>query len=362
MSDRCILLRRRGLTLAESLVTAAIGCLLIATLIPLLAAVGGGSGEARSLANLRFLVGANEAYGQTFSQRQFTAIPENAGLVNGDCATYIATIACPPQQIVGWSANGGLWGFYLPATGFCSASGGAFVGNCDNWGSYVPMHYTGSNAGYGSFRLPNVMAFNQFVDGRFYSDVWYSPNDRAAWHVSAMPRDEGAQFELTYGILAFSSYCFSSAAMFHPDVYGATFDGYRAPTSFPEAYTAPAVTQCIHPELKTRMIEHNWNLNSPSYAEFAVTNALKQPPYNASSKASPLSMFFDGSVRRLRNVDAIADDESLFQASGGRLWSRTSPLGTQGYLGLQAIDSGPRTSHTTLTIDGLLGRDVLTVR
>lgn len=361
MRRQCTLTRERGLTLAESLVAVTIACLLVATLVPLMAAVGGGSGESRSLANLRLLVGANEAYGQTFAQRQFTAVPEDAGLVNGNCAAYIATVACPPPQVLGWGSNGGLWGYFLPATGFCAGKEN-FFGNCANWSTYVPLVFTTSEAGFGSFRLPNAMAFNQFVDGRFYSDVWYSPNDRAAWHTSAMPRDEGAQFEPTDGGVAFSSYCFSPAAMYHPDVFGAAYDGYRAPTTFAEAFAPPTVTQCSHPDLKTRMIEHNWNLNAPSYADFSVTNSLKQPPFNASAAASPLSMFFDGSVRRLRNVDAIADDESLFQTSGGRLWSRTTPFGQAGYLGSQAIDNGPRTSHTTLTIDGLLGRDALTVQ
>lgn len=150
--------------------------------------------------------------------------------------------------------------------------------------------------------------------------------------------------------------------MYHPDVFSSAYNGFRDPTTFVEAYVSPSVTQCVYPDLKTRMIEHSWCQNAPSFVNNNVSGVTTPFPYNASAAATGLAMFFDGSVRRLRNQDAIDDDQQLFQTSGGRLWTRTSPLGGTGYLPEQAIGGGPRTSHTTLTIDGILGRDVLTTR
>lgn len=349
----------RGHTLAEVVVAAACCAAITVALVPMLAAVSGGSGEARSLSNLRFLVGANDNYAATFGQRQFTAMPDDAGLVNGNCSTYVSSIACPPQQILGVSSSGAIWGYFLGG-GLCSQYG--YPGSCAGWPAYKPIEMTGQSAQSGAFRLPNVAAFNQFVDGRFFSDYWYSPNDRAMWQYSATVRDAGGDYESLSGNIGFSSYCWSPAAMYHPDVFGSAYGGYRNPNSFAEGYISPTVTQCAYPDLKTRMIEHSWNVNAPSFVDNSLGGSYTAFPYNASAAAHGLAMFFDGSVRRLRNVDAIADDASLFEASGARLWSRGTPFGEAGYLASQALDSGPRTSHTTLTIDGILGRDRLSTR
>jgi hypothetical protein len=92
---------------------------------------------------------ANASYGADWSDRQFTAMPDDAGLVSGNCATYL-TIACPPQQLLGWASNGAMWGYFLGAAGQCAQYG--YPGNCGNWVVYKPIEFSGVDAGFGSFR------------------------------------------------------------------------------------------------------------------------------------------------------------------------------------------------------------------
>ena len=47
------------------------------------------------------------------------------------------------------------------------------------------------------------------------------------------------------------------------------------------------------------------------------------------------------------------------QNKGDGLWSRDTPLGNNGYLGDYAYDDRVSTSHTILTTDGILGRDLI---
>ncbi len=41
----------------------------------------------------------------------------------------------------------------------------------------IEMEFSGADQAFGSFRLHNADAFNNFLDGRFFSNFWYSPND-----------------------------------------------------------------------------------------------------------------------------------------------------------------------------------------
>ncbi len=75
----------RGATCIDVLVGLGCATLLVGAALPLLGAMGSASGEARSLSNLRVLAAANEAYSATFDGRQYTAIPDDAGLVGGNC-------------------------------------------------------------------------------------------------------------------------------------------------------------------------------------------------------------------------------------------------------------------------------------
>ncbi|MBL9149974.1 MAG: type II secretion system protein [Phycisphaerae bacterium] len=343
---------RRAFTLPETLVVLACALTVVAVAVPVLGSVGVRSGDAVSLSNLRTISTANDAYAQTFSNRQVTWIPDNTGTVQGSCSAYIATYGCPNPMFLGTAPSGVLWGYFLgtPCPG---------AGNCGNFDVYKPLAFSGGNKGFGCFRVPNADAFNEFLDGAFYGDVWYSPNDDARSNLTAAFRDAGVDFDVPTGTeIAFSTYCLSPAAMYHPDVFGSAFGGFRSPDTFAEGYASPSVTQCRYPALKTRMIEHDWCHGTPSWRNPGFTG--QEPHYfNASAEAAPLSLFFDGHIARVSNAQVIAEDQALFESSGQRLWSRTTPFGPTGYFGNVAVDGSGKTSHTILTIDGILGRDTL---
>ena len=141
----------RGFTIVELLVVVSIIALLIAILLPAIGKARDAALITQSLANLRNLSAANSAYGADWSDRQFTAIPDDAGLVQGNCGTYLAQVACPPQQLLGWAADGAMWGYFLGSAGLCGQY--AYPGNCGNWVVYKPIEFTGADAGFGSFRL-----------------------------------------------------------------------------------------------------------------------------------------------------------------------------------------------------------------
>ena len=121
----------RGFTIVELLVVVSIIALLIAILLPAIGKARDAALVTQSLANLRNLSAANSAYGADWSDRQFTAIPDDAGLVAGNCGTYLASVACPPQQLLGWAADGAMWGDFLGAA--CLFAQYAYPGNCANW-------------------------------------------------------------------------------------------------------------------------------------------------------------------------------------------------------------------------------------
>lgn len=349
--------RRRGVTMVEVLVALACGAALVAFVVPVVANVATASGEARSLSNLRILSMAHDAYANTYAQRQLTFVQEDAGLYAGNCLT-ITCQSCPPQLLLGQDPNGAWWGYYL---GSCQCAG--FPGSCGNWSAYKPIEFFVPNQGFGAFRLGNAHAFNAFVEGRFYSDTFYAPNDALEYQRSAKYRDQVIDFSSTSNDVAFSSYCMSPAAMWHPDVLSDAYGGYRDPNTFIDGYASPTVTQCLHPDLKTRLIEHNWCDGAPSMVTSNTVSSIYSSgayTFNSSASVAPLSLFFDGHIARLPNSKAIADDQALFDSSGLRLWSRTTPLGENGYYVAPQFDDSPRTSHTILTTNGILGRDVLT--
>ena len=345
----------RGATIIDVLAGAGCAIALAAMALPLLGAIGSESGEARSNSNLRILAAANDAYSAAFEGRQYTAMPEDAGLVNGNCDQYITTIACPPLLVLGNGPNGTLWGIHLANIGFCVSPAN---GHCGNWVLYKSFAFSGIGTGLGSFRLPNVRAFNSFVDGKFFSDTFYAPNDRYAMDRTAAYRDAGVDFDSNSSSdFAYSSYCFSPAAMMNPATLAAS--GYKAQESYAEGFVSPTVATCAHPDLKTRMIEHNWNHRPPSTGSPDLSD---EPWYfNSSASASTQSIFFDGHIGRILTSKAVADDASAQASSGTGLWHRGTPLGANGYFGQYSAD-GTKNSHTILTIDGILGRDVLTAQ
>jgi prepilin-type N-terminal cleavage/methylation domain-containing protein len=338
--------RTAGFTIVELLVVVSIIALLIALLLP---AVQKGRDKAlvsQSVANLRNLAVANELYAGDWNDRQFTACPDDAGLVSGNCTQYLQQIACPPQQMLGWDGNA-MWGYFLGCNGF--------PGSCAmNWSVHVPIQLVGQDA-FGSFRIPGVKAFHDYVNGRFYDPTLYAPKDVVPLSNVAKYFTSAAEFTFDGSGYEDSSYCFSPAAMYDTQVFAREAGGWRAPQTLKAGYRSPPVSRCKYPSLKTRMIEHNWLQKTPDQ----LTNpnfAGNSTPwhFNHGYNSEPASLFFDGHIELVGCQRAQQAEQRA-----GNLWSRNTPLGPNGYYGGQSYDFLVRTSFHILTIDGIEGRDVL---
>jgi type II secretory pathway pseudopilin PulG len=364
--SRACTLRSRAFTIVELLVVVSIIALLIALLLP---AVQRGRDKAlisQSVANLKNLAAANEIYGGDWGDRQWTACPDDAGLVSG-CDQYKAQIACPPQQFLGWDVNGAMWGYFLGSSGKCAQYG--WPEACYNWIVYIPLTFTtGPNPGggnaFGSFRMPGVKSFHDYVGRRFYDPTFYAPKDIVALSTISKYFTSAAEFTYDGTNYEDSSYCFSPAAMFDTAVFRRNGDalngqGFTNPNTMKAGYRSPPVSRCRYPDLKTRMIEHNWLQNTPD--SFINTNfAGGRTPwfFNHGYNSAPACMFFDGHVELVSCQKSMQADNRVAPTNGS-VWSRNTPFGANGYYGAQSYDFLVRTSFHILTTDGIEGRDVL---
>lgn len=358
--------RSRAFTIVELLVVVSIIALLIAILLPAIGKARDAALVTKSLANLRNLSAANASYGADWQDRQFTAIPDDAGLVNGNCPSYLATIACPPQQLLGWATVGSqsaMWGYYLGSTGLCQQYD--YEGSCGNWSLYKPLEFTGVNALSGAFRLPNVKAFNSYVGNRYYDEVFWAPKDTVSLAIAEKYFSLADQFSSDGTEVARSTYCFSPAAMYAPDVLSRK-TGYRNPNTLPGGYRSPSAAMATYPDLKTRMLEHQWLQNRES-----ATNPNfegNEPWYfNHGYNSAPATMFFDGHVAVVGVLEAMEADSRAKQSamttdSEDGLWVRSTPFGANGYYGAVSYDIYVDTSYHILTTDGIRGRDVVGAR
>ncbi|MDZ4753535.1 MAG: prepilin-type N-terminal cleavage/methylation domain-containing protein [Phycisphaerae bacterium] len=355
----------RGFTIVELLVVVSIIALLIAILLPAIGKARDAALVTQSLGNLRNLGVANGSYSADWSDRQFTACPDDAGLVNGNCNTYTATIACPPQQLVGWSANGAMWGYFI-GSNMCSQ----YPGSCaENWAVYKPITFSGVDSMFGSFRLPNVKAFSGYVNNRYYDPVYWAPKDKISLAGAEKYFSLPDQFTWDGNVSAFSTYCFSPAAMWAPDCF--SDKGFKNPDTMPGGYRSPSVGHARYPDLKTRMLEHAWL----QHAESAVNPNFAQGPngetgssepwyFNHGYNSAPATLFFDGHVSIMGVADAMEADGRAKAANAGStlvekgLWHR-QPFGANGYFGAQSYDFIVNTSYHILTTNGIYGRDTV---
>jgi prepilin-type N-terminal cleavage/methylation domain-containing protein len=354
--------RKSGFTIVELLVVVSIIALLIALLLP---AVAKGRDKAlitQSVSNLKNLATANESYAGDWGDRQFTAIPDDTGLANGDCTLYKQNIACPPQVIVGTDPAGSIWGAWLGGGGKCSGVVGA--GSCGLWGFYPPINFQNPSQGFGSFRVPNLKPFAAYVGRRFYDPTFYAPKDVLPLATAARFFTSPGEFDTTSGEFEPSSYSFSPAAMYDAKVLarnGTAFNGqgYTAPQTLKAGYRSPPVSRCKYPSLKTRMIEQNWLQNTPdSPVNSAFAGGTTPWYFNHGFNSAPACLFFDGHIELVGCQRSMQAGQRI-AASQGSVWSRNTPFGSEGFYGAQAYDFLVDTSFHILTTDGIEGRDVL---
>ena len=347
-----------GASLTE--VLAVLVCCLAASavMVPVLAQVSHDAPVSGSMHNLRVLHEALVCYAADWNDRQFTAVPDDLGVVGGSCSIYAGKFGCHPTLFAGRGCNNVLWAFW---------GKGCPLGNCTNPISMRPLLFDPDRP-LGVFRLPNVKPVHDYIDGKYYSPIFYAPLDHKAFVHVRPAFSVDCEFDESVGTVP-SSYMFSPAAMYHPDVMrAASAGGFQDPNTIDHGYESPAVAQARHPSLKTWMMEHNWLRNppgqcNPAYEDIYGGFSDQCDPYlfNHGADAEPLAMFFDGSVRPLRTGDVEADDMKLLDQTGGvdGLWSRDTPFGENGYYADRSFD-GTHVSHHVFTTDGILGRDTLT--
>ena len=148
--------------------------------------------------------------------------------------------------------------------------------------------------------------------------------------------------------------------MWDPGVMRSNADGgFQAPGSYDESHRAPAVAQALHPELKTLLFEHNWNHGQPGAFNPAISGENTPYYFNHGRDATPLTCFFDGSVRMLRTGNAADDDARLReQTATDGLWHQGTLMGSDGYF-IALNHDGVRVAHNVRTTDGIRGRDIL---
>jgi len=342
--------RKGGFTIVELLVVVSIIALLIALLLP---AVQKGRDKAlvsQSVANLKNLATANELYAGDWNDRQFTTIPDDAGTVGGNCGQYVANVACPPQLLLGWD-GAAMWGYFLGG-GKCAQ----YPGNCGNWIVHLPINFV-ANDGYGTWRVPGLKAFHDYINGRFYDSTLYAPKDEVPLANIGQYLTSASEFTYSGGVYEDSTYCFSPAAMWDVKVLGRVnpTPGFANPNTLPAGFRSPPVSRCKYPSLKTRMIEHNWLQKQPDQITSPFFTGGKTPWFfNHGYNSEPVCMFFDGHIELVGCLRAQQAEQRA-----GQLWSRATPFGPNGYFGGQSFDFLVRTSFHVLTIDGIEGRDVL---
>ena len=348
---------RRGFTITEAAAVAAAVTVIAASTVPVFRRVGCNAMREQSAAQLATLAAAHAEYAADYNGRQFTACPDNLGAFGGDFVAYQQANGCLEPLILGTSSTGSTWGYYLGCGGGGSSGNGV---------AYIPLTFSGESQGFGSFRLMNNRGFNTYVGGRFYDQTFYAPDDPAMKRKVQRWINEGRDFEYDNVNYLESTYDYSPAAMYHPRVFG---DGtspssptYLSPNSVPngEGYKSPSNAQCLHPSLKTRLLERHC---MEPYLGPNPAVAGGQTPYqwNHSYRSRGLTAFFDGSVRLFTAGEAMNSERRSFAPSGGTapLWLRGTPFGFNGFYGARSDDFLVQTSVHYLTTNGIRGRDTL---
>ena len=360
--------RRKGFTIIELLVVVSIIALLVGMLLP---AIGKARDTARvnvSKNNLRQLGVAHKTYAADWADRQCTYVRDNLGLYEGDVEIYNDSIyqgggsafEVHPPMIAGWGYrdNGEYvaWAYWTTSP--------------SNLAMFQPINFPdGPNddddVGFGWFRFGcQPKPFQDYMNGRYQDPIYYAPKDRIILDQLEPCFEVPGEF-VAYPVEcnpAWSSYALSPAGLYSPQVFSLnrqTDEYWRAPWELPTGYKVPSFGQVKFPTLKTHMLEHHWlqNVKVPCNASF-----LGCEPYffNHSFQSTPVTLFYDGSVRLMGVMEALSSDRRAMRqtADGVGLWTRDTPFGADGYFIPEGYDFAA-TSYHILTTEGVRGRDTV---
>jgi len=97
----------RAATLTEVLAVLVCCLAAFALMVPVLAQVSHDAPVSGSMHNLRVLHEALACYAADWNDRQFTAVPDDLGIVGGDCDDYVDQCGCWPTLWAGRSVRPG---------------------------------------------------------------------------------------------------------------------------------------------------------------------------------------------------------------------------------------------------------------
>jgi len=361
---------RPAFTIIELLVVVSIIALLIGILLPAISKALDQAQQTISQTNLRNLGTAMANYAAAYNDSQVSYVNyaiSSYGSSGGEAfpayrsANYsnITRTGAHPNMIAGWARSGGSgWHLYRYVLDGTFAGHHSWAGN--------PIVFEQIFPGFGQWRLPNLKALNTYVGGKWYDPVFYAPKDTIPM-TYAEPAfespDEVVPADVTHGTHAWSSYCFSPAAMYSPDVMRNTDrGGWQDPWSLNGGFRTPAMSQALYPTLKTHMIEHHWLQNRRAECNPGFTSGTYDgcEPYfyNHGWESEPMCVFFDGHVGGIGVREAEEADGRHAKQEGYGLWSRDTSLGEDGYFVDVSYDMA-NTSFHALTTDGIRGRDTL---
>jgi len=346
---------RRGLTIVEVLVLLACLVALVAMGLPAFQRLGCSAMRMTSRANLALLSEAHAMYAIDWSNRQFTFTPDTLGVAGGNTSAWEQLNGCVPQALLGEDHQG------VPFR-MGTECADLNLAEKDNW--IKPLSFGQDFTTKTAYRLANARLVNVYLNGRFYDPLFYAPDDPLVTEELRDAQKQGADFaELSTGLIP-STYAYSPAAMYDPRVFGLGWSGTNPPWRNPDAdpflggmgYQSPSVTQCVYPSLKTKLMEM-WTIENPRIPcmNYSPPGECVPLQWNHSYRSRPLTLFFDGSVR----IMTPREPQYAEQLSTTKLWLRTTPLGSHGYLGGSADDFLVRTSAHFLTTFGIAGRDTI---
>jgi prepilin-type N-terminal cleavage/methylation domain-containing protein len=387
--------RRHAFTIVELLVVISIIALLLGLLLP---AVNEAREQARtsvSQANLRNLGTAHGSYSAAWNDRQFTLVRDGISNYGDNPHAFDAFYQAHggelesqthPGPILGWAyLHGDPSSEYLLFAYRTHESGdeqhGSF--NAANAALNMPIGFASVGEFFGSFRLPNVRQFAQYVSGRFYDKTFYAPKDTIPWGTIEGGGYDGANCFEDPGeycdrpvvdgqgeIPVWSSYCLSPAGMYNPavlahnDEQDPSFNGFRDPWQLGAGFRSPSVSQTSFPTLKTRMLEHHWIQSratdcNPGFLGATYDGGCEPYYFNHSVESVPMTLFYDGHVAPTGTREAMLADNRVRVQTGDPnwgLWSKDTYWGEDGYL-IQYGYDWAATSFHILTTDGIRGRD-----
>lgn len=349
--------KRRAFTLTEVLFSVISICVILAVLIPTLGAVLDVDKVTKSLNNLRVLGTMHVAYANDWDGRQWTVTPDNLTEIVDGYHEY----------------GGGYPSRYrndVPAVPLGFDCAGEFHETRYGWA--VQQFWSQGSCAIGNWRAWNTKPFNNYANGKVYDPLFWAPRNLDLpgniWDRLRKYIDLDCEYPPNANIFIFPTYCMSVAAQVDPEVFrGESDGGAQEALDLPLGHKTPNLGNARYPDLKTHMLEHYW-LNPPPEDPFFPDTEVPWF-FNMSDRAEPATLFFDGSVRLLPNMEVLVSNDVVVRQGEDSLWACDAACARcSGYFENYAlppsnlvvyglVDQVP--SHHVFTRDGILGRDTI---